>query len=272
MSHNSEACRSYILISFAKILTDVQGSKCLGRRPLGNVRIVTQNDVNTRSFPETATPMIINLGSIVTMFVTHFPGHSALPTKPGSSVGGSVQQRGEYRGASNMEKQEGKPWRETRWGPMRWWFWVLVWGGHKIMVSWLWWCCPSSYLDFLQLGFLRGHKVEVRTPFKGKLWISNKSVRSQKMNSCCSVSSFKVLKRGQIEHELEEKENPESIHSWHPPYVRCLLRVWCIASYFVRPCFRDAGGAGTWCFDREAGGASRNKKNMITIAVTNRGT
>ena len=49
------------------------------------------------------------------------------------------------------------------------------------------------------------------------------------MNSCCSVSSFKVLKRGQIEHELEEKENPESIHSWHPPYVRCLLRVWCIA-------------------------------------------
>lgn len=62
------------------------------------------------------------------------------------------------------------------------------------------------------------------------------------MNSCCSVSSFKVLKRGQIEHELEEKENPESIHSWHPPYVRCLLRVWCIASYFVRPCFRDAGG------------------------------
>ena len=42
------------------------------------------------------------------MFVTHFPGHSALPTKPGSSVGGSVQQRGEHRGAFNMEKQEGK--------------------------------------------------------------------------------------------------------------------------------------------------------------------
>lgn len=35
------------------------------------MRIVTQNDVNTRSFPATATPMIINLGSIVTIFVTH---------------------------------------------------------------------------------------------------------------------------------------------------------------------------------------------------------
>ena len=86
-----------------------------------------------------------------------FPGHAALPTKPGSSVGGSVQQRGEYRGAfKTMEKQEGKPWRRTPWGPMRWWFWVLVWGGTQDYGELVVMVCPSSYLGFLQLGFLKG--------------------------------------------------------------------------------------------------------------------